>query len=197
MIARKPIVLVPLIGGIIFSELLSLIVGVEFFTAFGLAPVFFYSITAILIGLVVLVVGAVGSFFLIFVSLDMVRDTFLGREPDIKKSIEYVFSRLFVLVVVAIVGQALVLSVILIPLAIPMFIIVFVDEENVNRAITKSIEFLRSKTAEIITLSVVAIGARFVLFLIPRVVILTPIADLIVGLAVLDIYMAYKTSSRI
>lgn len=196
IILGKPIVLVPLIAGGIFSELLSLIVGVEFFTSFGFAPVFFYSITAIIVGLAVLVIGAVVSFFLIFVSLDMVRDAFFNREPNIRKSIEYVFGRLIVLVIAAIIGQALVFTIFLIPVAISMFIIVFVDEENASRAISKSVEFVRSRPAEIIALAIVAIAARLVLFFIPIVSILTPVTDLVVGLAVLDIYVSHKSSSQ-
>ena len=195
-ISRKPIVLVPLIVGVIFSEGLSLIVGVEFFSSFGFAPVFFYSTAAIIVGLVVLVIGAVVSFFLIFVSLDMVRDSFFKREPNIRKSIEYVFGRLIVLVIAAIIGQALVFTIFLIPVAISMFIIVFVDEENASRAISKSVEFVRSRPVEIVALAIVAIVARLVLFFIPIVSILTPVTDLVVGLAVLDIYVSYKGISQ-
>ncbi len=195
-ISRKPIVLVPLIVGVIFSEGLSLIVGVEFFSSFGFAPVFFYSTTAIIVGLVVLVIGAVVSFFLIFVSLDMARDSFFKREPNIRKSIEYVFGRLIVLVIAAIIGQALVFTIFLIPVAISMFIIVFVDEENASRAISKSVEFVRSRPVEIVALAIVAIVARLVLFFIPILSILTPVTDLVVGLAVLDIYVSYKGISQ-
>ena len=48
-----------------------------------------------------------------------------------------------------------------------MFIIVFVDEENASRAISKSVEFVCSRPVEIVALAIVAIVARLVLFFIP------------------------------
>jgi len=77
-----------------------------------------------------------------------------------------------------------------------MFIIVFVDEENASRAISKFVEFVRSRPVEIVALAIVAIVARLVLFFIPILSILTPVTDLVVGLAVLDIYVSYKGISQ-
>jgi len=197
--SNKPIVLAPAIVGSIVSTFLSFIDGVSFFGWVWFADISFYSSNQILLGILVGVIQASLTLFLIFVSLDMIRDAFLQVEPNIMKSVSYVRSRIVTLVLAAVIGQAIVFTIILIPLAIGMLVIIFVDDTDVRTGLSRALEFLRKRPIDLILLAAIAFGARVIIgpvidlvISLPFVGIIALVTDLMVAFAVMVTYSSYK-----
>jgi len=197
--SKKPIVLLPALAGSIVSTLLSFIDGVSFFGWVWFANISFYSTNQILLGIVVSLIQVSLTLFLIFVSLDMIRDAHLKVEPNIKKSISYVRSRIITIVLAVVIGQAMVITIVLIPLAIGMLVILVVDDTNVGTALSRALEFVRKRPIDLIALAAIALAARVIMgpvldlvVSIPFIGLLTLVTDLMVAFAVMDIYSSYK-----
>jgi hypothetical protein len=197
--SRKPMVFLPAILGGVISMVIS---GVASLTMgaypWGFAPGFGYTPTPRLASIIILaglasIVGAIISYILFFASLDMSRDAYLDRPLDLGKSVGYVLRRLGTIVVASIVGAILMVTIILIPVALLMFVILVFDETGVGDSISKAFGVLRRELGDVIILLVIAIVGSFILGLIPMIgSLLSSAFNVIISIALIDLYSYYK-----
>jgi hypothetical protein len=196
--SRKPVVFLPaILGGVIsmvISGVASLAMGAY---PWGFAPGFGY-LTPRLASFIILaglasIAGAIISYILFFASLDMSRDAYLDRPLDLGKSVGYVLRRLGTIVVASIVGAILMVTIILIPVALLMFVILVFDETGVGDSISKAFGVLRRELGDVIILLVIAIVGSFILGLIPTIgSLLSSAFNVIISIALIDLYSYYK-----
>jgi hypothetical protein len=196
--SRKPVVFLPaILGGVIsmvISGVASLAMGAY---PWGFAPGFGY-LTPRLASFIILaglasIAGAIISYILFFASLDMSRDAYLDRPLDLGKSVGYVLRRLGTIVVASIVGAILMVTIILIPVALLMFVILVFDETGVGDSISKAFGVLRRELGDVIILLVIAIVGSFILGLIPMIgSLLSSAFNVIISIALIDLYSYYK-----
>jgi len=189
-------VFLPAVLGAVISAVLSSIASLYFigwgwWWLSGLGgPGFFASLAA---GLLLMLIGAIIAYVLNFASLDMSRDAYLNQPLNLSKSINYVISRIGTFIVASIVGAILAVTVILIPVAVLMFVIIVVDETGIGDSLSKAIKVLMDRLADVIILLVIAIVAGFVLGLIPFVgSILVAALNVLIALAFITVYFDYK-----
>ena len=134
------------------------------------------------------------SFILTFASIDMSRDAYYKQPLDLMRSVNYIAGRFFILLLAAIFGGILSITIILIPVVLFMFVIMVMDEAGIMDAFQKSIEVLRAEVADVIVIIIVSIIASAVVSFVPVVSsILDAIVNVIIGIAFIDIYATYKT----
>lgn len=179
---QNPTVFVPaLLAGIISSGLSWLGQG-------------FLGVTAILISLA----AAIISFMLSFASLDMSRDAYNRQPLDLGESIRYVSGRLPEFIIAAVVGGIMSITIILIPVAVLMFSIMVIDETGLTNALSKAFSVLGADLTDIILILLVSILGAFVISYVPLVSgLLSSALNVIIGLAFIDLYYNYKSSSQV
>ncbi|MBS7651562.1 MAG: zinc ribbon domain-containing protein [Candidatus Bathyarchaeia archaeon] len=197
--SRKPMVFAPaILGGVIsmvISGLVSFTVGLY---PWGFTPGLGYPPTPRLASIIIFaglasIVGAIISYILFFASLDMSRDAYLDRPLDLGKSVGYVLRRLGTIVVASIVGAILMVTIILIPVALIMFVILVFDETGIGDSISKAFGVLRRELGDIIILLIIAIAGSFILGLIPMIgSLLSSAFNVIISIAFIDLYSYYK-----
>jgi hypothetical protein len=201
LIARKPVLVVPIILGVIVAGtpyyIVSLIRGIpDIFEWWWFADLSQFSAGDVLLSLILTAIGAILMILAIFVCLDMAKNAYLNLELSIKKSVNKVFTHPVHFVVAAIVAQVLLLTGILIPLGLLVFAITAAELDNIRAILLKAIRFLRSSLIDMAVLAIIWLGARFVLTLIEveGIFILSFIPDTIVEVAVVCLYLSKKAS---
>lgn len=199
LITRKPALVVPIILGVIVAGIPIYIVSLvrdvpDIFEWWWFADLSHFSAGDILLSLIMVAIGAILMILAIFICLDMAKNAYLNRELSIQKSVNKVITHPVHFVVAAIVGQALILTGILIPLGLLVFIITAAELDNIRAILLKAIRFLRSSLIDMAVLAIIWLGARFVLTLVERIFILSFIPDTIVEVAVLCLYLSKKAS---
>jgi len=196
IISAKPMVLMPALLGAVISAVLSTVASL-YFIGWGLAWLFLGlggpGVVSLFIGLLLLLIGGIIAYILFFASLDMSRDAYLNQELNLSESINYVIKRIGTFIVASIVGAILAITIILIPVAILMFVIIVVDETGIGDAVSKALKVLGDRLADVIILLIIAIVVGFILGLIPFVgSILSAAFNVLIALAFIDIYFNYK-----
>jgi len=201
IISRTPVVLIPALIGAIVPFLIDVTTSILVLGGFVGTGFFPYLFTPAVFGTVILlaVAGIIGlfvSFVMFFASLDMSRDAYHGEPLSVSASVRYVIGRLGTFIVAAIIGAVLSVTVILIPIAILMFVIMVVDETGISDAISKSFKVAGDRLGDIIILFVVAIVVGAVLGLVPVISsLLTASWYVLMGLAFMHLYFNYKKAA--
>ncbi|MGQ9679671.1 MAG: hypothetical protein ACUVV4_02750 [Candidatus Bathyarchaeia archaeon] len=142
---------------------------------------------------ILMLIGGIISYVMFLASLDMSRDAYLDRQLDLGESVRYVLSRLGTLIVASIIGVVFSATIILIPVAILMFVIIVVDEESIGASISKSFSVLGERLGDIIIILLVAIVGDVILGLIPLIgELLSSCLKVIVGISFIALYFNYK-----
>jgi len=196
IISTKPLVLAPALVGAVISAILSFIatslfMPLGFWWAGGLFAPGLLALMAIA-GLLMLI-GGIIAYVMNFVSLDMSRDAYLNQELNVAKSVSYVLGRILTFIVASIVGAILAITIILIPVAILMFVIIVVDETGIGSAVSKTITVFRERLGDTAILAIIAIIGGLILGFIPFIgPILAAVLNVVVGLAFIHVYTNYK-----
>ena len=181
----NPTVFAPvIIGGLISSAIR--VWGRQPLSQSGYVPVIF-------IGSLISIVGAVVSFILNFAAIDMARDAYTNEPLDLGRSFSYAAGRIVTFFIASIVAGILSITIILIPVAILMMVIIVVDETNIVDAISQSFAVLGRDLGDIIVILIVAVISYAVLGWVPLVGgLLTAGFSLVLDLAFIDVYDQYR-----
>lgn len=138
-------------------------------------------------------IGVFISFLLNFASIDMSRDAYFNDTLDLGSSMNYVLGRFLTFFLASIVGALMSITIILIPVAIFMFVIMVIDESGISYSISRSFNVLRADLGDIVLIILVSIIGSAILGFIPLIGgLLQAALNVIVGLSFIDIYSYYK-----
>jgi hypothetical protein len=181
----NPTIFAPvIIGGLISSAIR--VWGRQPLSQSGYVPV-------VLIGSLISILGAVVSFILNFAATDMARDAYSNEQLDLGKSFSYAAGRIVTFFLASIVAGILSITIILIPIALLMMVIIVVDETGIVDALSQSFTVLGRDLGDIIVILIVAIIGYAVLGWVPLVgSLLTAGFSLILTLAFIDVYDHYR-----
>jgi len=175
----KPIVFVPVILGGILSSLTDQI----YVDSPGFGTLW----------LILSLIGSVIGFMLNFASTDMERNAYTDRPLDIMASMSYVAGRFVTFFLASIVAAVLAITIILIPVASMMIVILVVDEAGIGEALSKAFSVISSDLGDIIVLIILSILGHAILGLVPLVSwILTACFGVIMTIAYIDVYEQHK-----
>jgi hypothetical protein len=139
-----------------------------------------------------LAIGIV-QFILSFASTDMSRDAYYSQPLNLGESINYVISRIIVFFLASIVAGLLSITIILIPLAIFMTVIMVMDETGITDALSKAFNVIRADLKDVLLIILVSIVASIIISYVPLgSTLLSAALNVIVGLAFIDVYATYK-----
>jgi hypothetical protein len=175
----NPIIFVPaLIGGVLEIILSSVTTGMLFLSLMTLLSIISTAI----------------SFILGFASIDLARNAYDKKSLDLGSSIGYVFKRFGSFIVAAIIGAVLTITVILIPVAVLMFVIMVVDETGIFDALGKAFKVLFADLGDIIVILVVAVVGTFLFGFIPLLsTFLIDALYVVISVACIDLYKLYNS----
>jgi len=181
----NPIVFAPvIIGGLISSAIQ--VWGRQPLSQSGYVPVVF-------IGSLISIVGAVVSFILNFAAIDMARDAYTNEQLDMGRSFSYAAGRILTFFMASIVAGILSITIILIPVAILMMVIIVVEETGIIDALSLSFGVLGRDLGDIIVILLVAVIGYAVLGWVPLVGgLLTSGFSIVLDLAFIDIFDHYR-----
>ena len=181
----KPMVFAPvIIGGLISSAIR--VWGRQPLSQSGFVPVVF-------IGSLISIIGAVVSFILNFATIDMARDAYTDEPLDLGRSFSYAAGRIVTFFVASIVAGILSITIILIPVAILMMVIIVMDETGIVDALGQSFGVLGRDLGDIIVILVVAIIGYAILGWVPLIGgLLTSCFSVVLDLAFIDVYDQYR-----
>jgi len=181
----NPTIFAPVIIGGLISSAIS-IWGRQPLSQSGYVPVVF-------IGSLISIVGAVVSFILSFAAIDMARDAYTNEPLDMGRSFSYASGRIVTFFLASIVAGILSITIILIPIALLMMVIIVVDETGIADAISQSFAVLGRDLGDIIVILLVAVIGSAVLGWVPLVGgLLTAGFSLILNIAFIDVYDHYR-----
>jgi len=181
----NPTIFAPVIVGGLISSAIS-IWGRQPLSQSGYVPVVF-------IGSLISIVGAVVSFILSFAAIDMARDAYTNEPLDMGRSFSYASGRIVTFFLASIVAGILSITIILIPIALLMMVIIVVDETGIADALSQSFAVLGRDLGDIIVILIVAVIGSAVLGWVPLVGgLLTSGLSLILNIAFIDVYDHYR-----
>lgn len=180
----RPMVFAPaLLGGIIFIVIDNFGGGTG--PSSSTPILFFVSIVSI--------VGSIITFVLNFATIDMARDAYVDEPLDLRRSFNYALSRIGTFFIASIVAALLSLTIVLIPMAILMVVIIVMDETGIMDAISKAFGVFTKDLGDVIIVFVVAIVGNTLLGWAPLVGgLLIACYGVVLDLAFIDIYHHYK-----
>jgi len=181
----RPMVFAPvLLGGIISVILDNFWGGSPDPTGFT-SILFFVSIVSI--------VASVITFVLNFATVDMARDAYMNQPLDLGRSFNYALGRIVTFFFASIVRVLMSLTIILIPAASLMTVIIVMDETGIMNAISQAFSVLTRDLGDVIIIVVVSIVGYVLLGWAPMVGgLLTACFGVIIDLAFIDVYHHYK-----
>lgn len=198
IISSQPQVLYPALIGAAIPFLVGL-AQLLVLPGFGYGfPSLFFGFHPAFLGLVLLfalagLIGLVVMFVMSFASIEMSRRAYLGEATSVSESVSYVLDRIGTIVVAAIVGGILSVTVVLIPVVILMFVVIVVEETGISDALSKSFEVAGERLGPVVILAVVAIVGGGILNLIPIIGSLILAAwYVLIGLSFMHIYFDYR-----
>lgn len=180
----KPMVFAPvLIGGVISSILDAFWGGSQ---GSDISPIlFFVSIVSI--------VGSIITFILNFATIDMARDAYMDQPLNLGKSFNYALSRILTFFVASIVAALLSLTIILIPVAILMMVIIVMDQTGIMDALSQSFSVLSRDLGDVIVILIASIVGYVLLGWIPILGgLLTAAFSVVIDLAFIDVYHQFR-----
>ena len=181
----KPMVFAPvIIGGLISSAIR--VWGRQPLSQSGYVPVVF-------IGSLISIVGAVVSFILNFAAIDMARDAYMDEPLDLGRSFNYAMGRIVTFFVASIVAGILSITIIFIPVAILMMVIIVMDETSITDALGQSFGVLGKDLGDIIVILIVAIIGYALLGWVPLIGgLLTACFSVVLDLSFINVYDRYR-----
>jgi len=173
-----------IIGGLISSAIT--VWGRQPLAQSGFVPV-------VLIGALISIVGAIVSFILNFATIDMARDAYMDEPLDMGRSFNYAAGRIVTFFIASIVAGILSITIILIPVAILMMVIIVMDETGIVDALGKSFGVLGRDLGDIIVILVVAIIGYAILGWVPLIGgLLTSCFSVVIDLAFINVYDLFR-----
>ena len=181
----NPTIFAPAIIGGLISSAIS-VWGRQPLSGSGFVP-------GVLIGSLIPIVGAVVRLILNFASIDMARDAYTNETLDMGRSFSYAAGRILTFFLAAIVAEILSITIILIPFAMIMMVIIVVEETGIVDALSLSFGVLGRDLGDILVILLVAIIGYAVLGRVPLVGgLLVSGFSIIPNLAFIDIYDHYR-----
>ncbi len=181
----QPMVFVPVIIGGLISSAISFW-GLQSYGQTGYSSLTFVRV-------MISIIGAVVSFILNFATIDMARDAYFEQTLDLGKSFNYASGRIITFFIASIVAGILSITIILIPAAILMMVIIVIDETGITNALSQSFGVLGRDLGDIIIILIVAIIGSAILGWVPLIGnLLTSCFNVVLDLAFIDVYEQYR-----
>ncbi|UCH58080.1 MAG: hypothetical protein JSV18_04070, partial [Candidatus Bathyarchaeota archaeon] len=144
-------------------------------------------------GAIISIVGFIVTFILNFAAIDMARDAYMNQPMDLGRSFNYALGRIGTFFVAAIVAGLISITIVLIPVAILIMVVIVMDERGIAYAISQSFSVLGRDLGDVIVLLVVAIIGYLLLGWVPLVGgLLTACFGVVIDLAFIDVYYQYQ-----
>ena len=197
LILKNPVVIVPVLLAEVVLTLLAWMLNpwfVELFDWYWLADLSYISSQVLVVSAIFQVVVVAVTLLSVFTTLEMARIAVVEGKASFSKGLKSVFRRILPLLVVAFVGQAFLLTGILIPIGLALWIVAIEDNAGVGEALPKAARFFRAKFVDVLILTVILFGVRFALSLIPvpHIFELSVASDVIMLIALLVLYISCK-----
>jgi hypothetical protein len=142
---------------------------------------------------IISLIGTVITFVLNFATIDMARDAYLDEPLDLERSFRYVLGRIVTFFFASIVAALLSITIVLIPIAILMMVIIVMDETSITAAISQAFSVLGRDLGNVIVILIAAIIGYIILGFIPMIGgLLTACFGVIINLAFIDVYYQYQ-----
>ena len=182
----KPILFVPALLKVLFDTLFLVITPSEG----AIYPPFTYSWSLFaLLGILNFVVVA----FLNFVDIDMSRDAYLDAPLSLGGSSRYVLRRIGTFVAATLIGLFLMMTIVLIPVANLMFLIIVIEETGIGSSVSKALSVCRENLGTAIVLCILSIFSSWFLVYLPYIGRLVASAfGVVINLAFIDLYFNTK-----
>lgn len=143
----------------------------------------------IVLGVILSLVVAAISFLLNFASIDMSRDAYVGDSLDLMGSVNYVLERFMTFLVASIVGAVMSITVILIPVALLMFVIIVMDETGIGDAVSEAFGVVGRNLGDMLVLFVISVLGFILLAFVPLAGgLLNSCFGVVLNLALMDLY---------
>ena len=141
------------------------------------------------LGVIISLVMAAISFLLNFASIDMSRDAYVGDPLDLMGSVNYVLERFLTFLVASIVGAVMTITVILIPVALLMFVIIVMDETGIGEAVSEAVGVVGRNLGDMLVLFVISVLGFILLAFVPLAGgLLNSCFGVVLNLALMDLY---------
>ena len=135
------------------------------------------------------------NFILNFAAIDMARDAYLDKPLDLSRSFNYAFRRIGTFFIASIVAGIMSITIILIPVAILMMVIIVMDETGIVDAVSQSFSVLGRDLGDVIVILIVAIIGYALLSFVPLIgSLLTACFGVILNFAFIDVYHSFKSN---
>ena len=131
---------------ILFAPYMAPIVIQLIFNALAEMPISFISLFG---GFLAAIIGFIAGCMLI----DMASDYFKNRSLDLNKSLNLVINRIGVLTVAAVIAAICSITIILLPVALFIMVIVVIENLSVVESVKKSLDFVIENLGEVIIFS--------------------------------------------
>ena len=181
----KPMVFAPVLLGGIISTIIDNLWGPQPDPT-GLGPILFFAS-------IVSIVGSIITFVLNFATIDMARDAYMDEPLDLGRSFNYALSRIVTFFLASIVAALLSITIILIPVAILMMVVIVMDETGIMDAVSRAFSVLSKDLGDVIVILVLSAVGYALLGWAPVIGgLLTACFGVVVDLAFIDLYHRYR-----
>lgn len=181
----RPMVFAPVLLGGIISIIIDNLWGSQPDPT-GLAPILFFAS-------IVSIIGSIITFVLNFATIDMARDAYMDQPLDLGRSFNYALSRIVTFFIASIVAALLSITIILIPVAILLMVIIVMDETGIMDAVSKAFSVLSRDLGDVIVILVVSVVGYALLGWAPVIGgLLTASFGVVIDLAFIDVYHKYR-----
>jgi len=183
--SAQPMVFAPALLGGVISSIIDNLGGTPFYQT-GFSPLH------LIAGLISLV-GSIAVYILNFASIDMARDAYTEKPLDLGQSMSYVVSRIVTFIGASILSVLLSITIILIPVAVMLSVIVVMDETGVMIAAGRAFNVLITDLGDIIVILLLSIVGYALLGWVPFLGgLLTAALGVVISLAFIDVYYQYR-----
>jgi len=181
----KPMIFAPVLVGGIISIIIDNLGGSRLDLT-GFAPILFFAS-------IVSIIGSIITFVLNFATIDMARDAYMDQPLDLGRSFNYALSRIVTFFIASIVAALLSITIILIPVAILMMVIIVMDETGIMDAVSQAFSVLSRDLGDVIVILVVSVVGYALLGWAPLIGgLLTAGFGVVIDIAFIDVYHKYR-----
>jgi len=181
----NPLVFAPVVIGGLISSAISYVGGSPGIES-GFSSVLFMAS-------IITLIGSIISFVLNFAAIDMARDAYLKEPLDLGRSFNYAFSRIVTFFIASIVAGLMSITIVLIPVAILMMVVIVMDDTGIGAAISQAFSVLGRDLGDVIVLLIVSIIGHAILGFAPLIGgLLSACFGVVLDIAFIDVYSQYK-----
>lgn len=181
----NPLVFAPVVIGGLISSAINYVGGSPAYPPEFSSVLFMASIITL--------IGSIISFILNFAAIDMARDAYLEEPPDLGRSFNYAFSRIVTFFIASIVAGLMAITIVLIPVAILMMVIIVMDDTGIGDAISQAFSVLGRDLGDVIVLLIISIIGHAILGFAPLIGgLLSACFGVVLDIAFIDVYSRYK-----